>query len=174
MYDPIRTPTIFYVLLCTSVYATGCDTCNNGETFVNPRIASGFEQAEDQIYLVIEWDQGPDRASDLPEEYFSSVSLIEGGVCLESSSNEECMALYYGALYSDSYQYTVFFSESVPEIMASSSFEFKIYLPDRRQYIDCRHPGSDDSYSLLGTIFLDDTGEIIESSFIEELSLGHI
>ena len=159
------------------LYGAGCDTCNIGETFVNPRIKSGFETSEEGLlFLVIEWDEGMGKAKDLPASYFEAarVGSFQSPLCSDPEHAEYCNAIYEAVSYTEPHQFNVFFSSEVQDNFAEQSLSFAINLPDRRQFIECRHPGSDDSYSLIGSLLLDENGVIIDSSFLEDLSLGHI
>ena len=177
MDNGIRVYTMVLLMLWFCGFGVGCDTCNVGETFVNTRLLTGFENIdENKISLTITWDEGSGRAKDLPDSYFESVMMPinEEGICLDSNATEECMAIYFGAVYREHHQFQTLFSNAVPEFFASGDFSFYMYLPDRREHIECRHPGGEDGYSLKATIFLDDAGEIIDSAFVEEVHLGAI
>lgn len=138
-----------------------CDStasCTEGDNFTNLRVVDGYEQeSEESPFLRIAWDQGTGNGADLPRAYFEAAELAEG-----SDPVAESVEL------TDDREFTVRFSE-----IPSGETSFIIVLPDRRDYIECSHPGMDDRYLLHVTLQTEEGSDALESvTFEEDIDLG--
>jgi len=174
-----KPPTLLLISIA-AFYSAGCDTCNDGLTFINPTLSPEFSDAgEGLISLTIEWETGEGLAAELPDAYFEAAEFQRDessgwDICLAEDDAGLCLAAYESLDYSDTNQYTATFTESVINVFAGSDFSFSANLPDRRQHVDCRHPGADDSTTLTATVTLDEAGAIIDSTIFERVDLGPI
>jgi hypothetical protein len=134
------------------------DTCNQGMNMTNPRVVGGFDAASLSPTLVITWDTGTGRGAELPDRYFAEVTgySIEEFTATFNSSPKN-ITLTFGSLSNF--------------LAKKDRLEVTLNFPDRRGYIDCRHPASPDRYYL--NILLKFSGEeFLSAEFMQGVSLG--
>jgi hypothetical protein len=117
------------------------------------------------------WDAGDEVGSELPEAYFEAAASRQ---IQQSVENPACNSAFIGVAYLAPRQFKVIFEAAVRQNRASDTLCFMIKLGDRRDHVDCRHPGAPDRYFLSVMMTLDDEGEIIDATFNEEVQLGPI
>ena len=54
------------------------------------------------------------------------------------------------------------------------SFLLKFSLTDRRDYIECTHPGRNDVYFVTLRVYLDEVGNVLMSNFEESIAYGDL
>jgi len=123
------------------------DTCNKklGETFESLEVASaGFD--ENRNYKINISLQTLDT---LPLSYFEDVVVITHKLeykTFEVAPNSAGVLKDLQMSATD-LQLTIL-QDSLPQTGETNSLLFYLEFPDRRAYIDCMHPGSDDRYQL--------------------------
>jgi hypothetical protein len=159
-----------------AIALTGCppvgpDTCNDGVNMTNPRLVNGLEQAGGRYQVRITWDAGTGRGAELPDEYFANVYL--GG---SSGAPVEQTELIASVAQTGPRELTVVFQQAVDAdyLREHASISFRLFFPDRRGFIECRHPGSADRYVLDVLLTLDGSGVLQAAQLTEDVMLGPI
>jgi hypothetical protein len=159
------------VYLLSVIMLSGCDlfnfeeafkdTCSPGFNMTNPRVLGDFDVASLSPTLVITWDTGTERGAELPDRYFAEV---------RTSLSEDW--LVGGPTFSPSPKNITLTFKSLGDFLAKEdTLEFDLLFPDRRGYIDCRHPASPDRYGL--NVILKFSGpEFVGAEFRQFANLG--
>ncbi len=144
------TPRPLVLLGLLGLLGSGCrNTCDDGATMRNPALAGPLDTATDRN-LVIVWDTG----RELPSSYFDEV-IATPERDIESVT------------YSGERELTVTFAPgALPP-------QFTLQFPDRLGFIDCVHPGSDDTYLVHVTLQLSGS-VVVDATFREDIILGPI
>lgn len=136
---------------------SGCrDTCNDGDTFRDLQLVSGIESLDGEDVVRIGWSPGTGRGDDLPEDYFAAVEVQGVNAAMLTGENEITVVL--GDL------------EPTP----SSTMSFSLRFPDRRDYIECVHPGAPDTYYILVDLHFGPSGELTHADLTEDFRPGPI
>ena len=146
-------------LLCSGCLAE--NTCSDGATWQNPQIINGIESDENTSFVRLSWETG--RL--LPDEYFESIKVRcpDTDVCLDTPPE-----------YTTPNVLKVFLKTSELPQLYAHSFELQLEFSDRREFIDCTHPGTNDRYFVSVYIYLDEYGDIILTQFEEAISYGYL
>ncbi len=129
---------------------TGClqeDTCSGGNNMTSPVLANGIENGEAGPFLRILWEAGDSIGEMLPAAYFDRAAVSEQtdatlarDAQIQHTAERELLVRVPALTdYSRNHE------------SATISFAF----PDRRDFIECSHPGSDDRYELAMTLHFD-------------------
>jgi len=167
IHSPKLSVIVTFMLL--SILLTGClsDTCTQGATMTNPRVVDTFDASEETPKLVITWDLGTERGSELPDNYFEAVSLN----CLNSVENCPFSLLRDTSYDATSKSITVAFSELSEYLSTNNTLQFTLQFPDRVRYINCDHPGGPDTYFIKVTLNFNE-GAFVNAEFLEVKQLG--
>lgn len=166
IYLPKLSLIVAFFLLCVLLTSCFSDTCTQGATMTNPRVVDTFDASKETPKLVVTWDLGTERGSDLPDSYFEAVSL-------DCISIQNCpFSLLTNALYdATSNSITVTFLELSEYLSTNDTLEFGLVFPDREQYINCTHPGNNDTYLIQVTLNFNEA-EFVDAVFSEIKQLG--
>lgn len=158
-----------YISLLVSVaFLSSClkDTCNGplGNTFNEINLDSTYKDSTGKITL----DMRIDVLEDLPNDYFESV-ILDDSVTLAAIDE---IAITRERLM-------IGLSDMVlPETGQTNDFSLVLNFDDRRNYIDCQHPGSTDRYILnldFDLTKIDESNyEVSEFDWIELYLAGHL
>lgn len=151
----------------------GCppDTCNTGSNMSAPRLAGGLESAGEAYRVRIVWDAGTGMGAGLPDAYFAAVSLgTSAGTPILRND------LIASVELTGPRELTVTFEEALDAafLKQAGSVAFRLYFPDRREFIACQHPGSEDSYHLDVSLAFDAQGNLQGAEMAEGRRLGPI
>ena len=146
---------------------TGDDTCSTGENMTNPRVTGEPDALSDAPELRIAWDAGTGRGNELPASYFDAVSVapetdpaVVGSIAAVEHSTER--------------EITVRFQDISTLAGQPGGLALTLEFPDRREFIDCTHPGMEDRYLLDVQLTFDATGKVASSQLTERVQLGAI
>lgn len=125
------------LILVTGFYASSCikDTCNGalGNTF-NTILFDSTQTADDALTVHFKVE----TLADLPESYFTNTVASDSATTAQTAAiklNQTSLALTLSET-----------ARPLPNETRNLNFTFT--LPDRRNFIDCQHPGSADIYFL--------------------------
>lgn len=145
-------------MLVAVALLSGCrDTCNDGETFRDLRLLGGIEVLDGQDVVRIGWSPGSGRGDDLPEGYFAAVEVQGADSAMLTGENEITVVL-----------------DSLEQPVPSSTMSFSLVFPDRRDHIECVHPGAPDTYYILVDLHFGPSGELTHADLIEDFRPGPI
>lgn len=135
---------------------TPVDTCNDGDTFQELHIVNGLETIDGKGAVRIGWGLGAGRARELPPDYFAAVTVTEGAATATLTGQHEI---------------TVVLDDL--EVPPPSPVSFSLAFPDRRDYIDCIHPASPDTYLLHVDLHFDAAGALTHAELTEDFQPGY-
>lgn len=156
---------------CALLFGSGCiffpDTCNDGFNMTDPRVENGVESDATGLFVRIAWDEGTGTGGELPSSYFAAAVLEPFN---EPDPLAESVDLTAAR------ELTVRFDSGVTAqtFADANSTSFSLTFPDRRDFIDCMHPGSQDQYLLNVTLNFDDAGDIQTTLFEQRFIPGPI
>lgn len=143
---------------------TGCaDTCNRGDAFSEPRLVDGVERGLDSSFVRITWDVGTRVGAELGDDYFAAVTVGEGsdeGGCVVEAARYEAPR----TLIVDLCDRTV--------AAEGETWTFSLMFPDRRDFVECTHPGQSDQTALAVALTFDSSGALVSTDFDEQLIAG--
>lgn len=156
------------VLLLPLLAGCPADTCTPGDNMTNPRLVNGLETVNDQRQIRISWDPGTGAGETLPDAYFAAVNLGESaGLPLTQT------ALIRSVQLTSPRELTVIFQDPFNPASAGDVI-FRLYFPDRRDYVSCSHPGDADRYYLDVTLSFDPAGNLNASTLQEGIIRGEL
>ena len=166
-----RRPSIMLALLLAAS-AWGCssddaDTCTQGDTMSEPR-AADLDAGADAPELVLSWDRGTGRASELPSRYFDAVTLAPA-----PETSATVLPLITSVEHSAEREITVTFAPLTEYLMSASQLDFTLVFPDRESFIDCNHRGMADRY-LLDVALTFEAGSYSGAELSQRVVLGAI
>jgi len=153
-----------------AVLIPGCppDTCTQGDNMTDPRLVNDLEPANGASQVRITWDPGTGVGADLPDAYFSAVNLGESAGTPITQSD-----LIRSVQLTASRELTVTFQDTfVPATVGMANF--RLFFPDRRDFITCSHPGDTDRYFLDVTLELTPEGTVRNAALEQGKQLGEI
>lgn len=157
---------LIFVSSFAIIILPGCnsstDTCNQGDNMVNPRLVNGLEVTDSGHIVRITWDPGTEKGSFLPTAYFEAVRI------------EDKQGIVESVKLTNNYEITVKFRELASYLQREKVLDLSLVFPDRRQYIDCRHPGMSDIYYLSMSLYFTDEGALDTVTFKQSVSLGPV
>lgn len=147
--------------LCIIVLLWGCkDTCNTkyGKTFNSVLIDEAMYDGGG-VDVVMSFNTS--TLDGLPSEYFDEANLYA------NAAYE--LALDIDSVYTSNTTLKLTLNSSfVPSVNNSTDLSYVIIFNDRRSYLDCKHPGQNDSYQLnLGFTLKNIGGNQFELSNLE-------
>lgn len=131
---------ITIILIVSSTLYSCTDSCNKklGDTFNSIEVSSSTLNTTNQKVEIV-FNMG--TLSDLPEKYY-----IDGTFYDPKTSIGETQV---DSSYITSNKIEMIIAENqVPTLNTSKSYSYQIHFGDRKDYIDCKHPGMSDSYLL--------------------------
>lgn len=132
------------------------DTCTVGDNLTNPAVV-----VLNSLDLLIQWDDGTGMGADLPDGYFEAVTVDpESDDFIETSVD----TIAYVSPHKLRIAFTAF-----PAGVGSLILDF----PDRRNFVDCTHPGMDDVYRLHVNMTFTGGG-FTDVTFAQSIVLGDI
>jgi hypothetical protein len=152
----------------------GADTCGGGDNMSSPAVT--LEQDPQGNFLRLRWDRGTGRGAELPPAYFAGVTLADpsrfdsGTVAasVHASQDREIMVrlaaldtLWAGA-------------DGGAPSGAPVTMTVQLEFPDRKQFIDCSHPGMTDIYWLRMVLTFAPPGVLQSKTLSQGVSLGAI
>ena len=116
----------------------GRDTCNQkiGDTFNSIEKPEILSTNDSNLVL---FDLSISTNSSLPTEYFEAGTLFN---IQDTASKVDSISI------SNSFIKFFIVQVDLPTIENTKSVSYTLFFPDRRDYIDCVHPGSSDAYEL--------------------------
>ncbi len=147
---------IFVSLIILSFITSCRDTCNKkyGNTFENVSFNSITYNTSDAELLL---NLNCQTLNELPEIYFQTYEVILDSNSISTDSSSVTKNTI-----------SLMFSESkLPQVSKSVEINVNFQFEDRRNYLDCKHPGMNDSYilELKGIINREETNTFSLSSF---------
>ena len=132
----------------------------------NPRVVGQMDAFSTTPELRFTWDIGTLRGADLPDSYFEQVFISR------YSKDENGIPFAQDATFTpDPKEIRVRFYELTPYLATADTIEIQLVFPDRRDFINCRHPASDDTYFLDINLQFDATG-FTGADFNEHVAFG--
>lgn len=158
------------VLLVATLLA-GCgflfqDTCSGGQNMTEPYVAEPFDAFAPAPELAIGWSLGTGPGAYLPETYFEAVHFAYG------AHEPDVAALLLDVRHDAPGRIVVTFAPLADYLASSTGLAFDLEFPDRRRYISCRHPASDDRYLLRVDLGFGAGGTVESVTFEERVILG--
>lgn len=148
--------TLAILIASASMMVSCTDTCNKklGDTFTSVDVSNtNLDINTQNVSLVF----NTNTLSDLPEMYFLDGRLYEDVALVDSSKVD--------TFYATSNKIEIVLKSSeAPELSESKSYKYQMHFGDRRNYIDCKHPGMADSYQLDLIFDLTNSNSIFEIS----------
>lgn len=140
---------VFSFATCTK------DTCNDEPAF--REMAVVMRDSTQSIWLVdLAWVKG----KDLPKAYFEQIHLITGDISHDGSSWKNDFAKVDNTLISSDTSMQITFHRDLI-VSPLDTLDLHYQFSDRRNFINCEHPGSNDSYFLdIQLLFFDNAGEV--------------
>ncbi len=143
----------FLVFCCTCLLLNSCgeDTCNEkyGDTFLAIEADTVFKDAAQSVQISLDTEV----LAVLPESYFSAFDVVERTKDLYGKDWNNSWQLIDTLIVNTESITLTLKSEAVPAKNEVLPLGIHLGFPDRREYIDCDHPGSNDGYFL--DIYLD-------------------
>jgi len=133
----------------------------------DPRIGGPFDTLTAAPGLLIVWDIGTERGAELPDSYFTAVTVAY-------ETDDAIEVLIDSVVYTNQREITVTFFDLTTHLASNTLLDFTLVFPDRNAYIDCTHPGSADRYLLDASLVFDASANLISSAFTERKQLGPI
>lgn len=120
----------------------GPDTCSGGVNMTDPTLSMPFDPEGQPTDLVFEWQEGTDNGALLPPEYFEQVAI-------DPFTDQEVVAALVQELGAiDDRQIRVRFGDLTDYRALNDGLTLVLLFPDRRDFIECTHPGMEDRYLL--------------------------
>lgn len=151
----------FISLGCTS------NPCGGGENMTNPRLQRGFQDIGRALILNIAWDRGTEKGALLPDAYFQSPQVE----CTLGGTHQNPCPLVSEVKLIKSRVWQVAFDKKKLQPYYGQSISLGFNLPDRRDHIECSHPGMEDSYALRIELSIDKEGAT-SAQFKQEFRAG--
>jgi len=145
----------------------GEDNCNDGDAMSAPMVAQDFDATATAPMLTVTWSPGTGRGAELPPLYFDQVM-----VALETDA--VVRGLISGVTHTAEREIVVTFNDLTSFLMSQSELKLTLELPDRRQFIDCEHPGMADRYLLDVQLSFDSSGAVTDQELTQRTQLGAI
>jgi hypothetical protein len=132
----------------------------------SPRVEGAFDTSADEPVLRIVWDRGTGDAQALPASYFDAPEV--------DSSELQVRTVLKGVVdHPTDRELDVHFGPLKDFLANNSQLSFFLAFPDRRGFIECGHPGTDDSYYLNVTLTFS-SGALANSELHESIARGGI
>lgn len=141
------------------------DNCGGGANMTDPTLGSAFDPDGVPADLLIEWAEGTGRGAELPPDYFEQVFIAPSAEPLVVESIQEASVVAQR-------QIRVRFDDLSELRATQNGMSFSLGFPDRRDYIDCSHPGMADQHLL--DIDIDWSGTPVTVEMTERVVLGPI
>ncbi|MBX2926818.1 MAG: hypothetical protein KF852_03185 [Saprospiraceae bacterium] len=161
---------LLYLAICPFSACTK-DTCNGEPTFRDMTVNT-LDSTQTTLSVELQWGKG----KDLPKAYFEQIHLITGSVGHDFSNWKNDFVRVNNTLIQTDTSLRIVLHRNLINI-PRDTVDLHYQLPDRRGFVDCDHPGSNDSYFLdLQLLFSTETGRISASllTWRETLQKGPI
>lgn len=162
-----RSPALSLALvLACALLGSACeqDTCSKGLTMPSPSLGELLESEPNTTTMKLRWAAPSETAASLPQHYFDPVlprcvplKDTENGA-LWDAAREQCPM--GSAKLSGERELTLNARTDQLQALRGQSFRVWLELPDRRDFVDCKHPRPGDSYVIDLRISVDEQGMI--------------
>ncbi len=134
--------------------------CDEGWTMTSARLVGAPEQNGANTNVHLAWDRGEGDAADLPASYYQKAALKEGTIAvgIETTGERKMVVSLAGA----------------PSAHAGKTETFTLLFPDRRDFISCKHPATDDIYRVTVTITFSSDAASATAVFEESVAYAPI
>jgi hypothetical protein len=166
-------PTRWLLAIALLTLALGCsdgpgeDSCNGGDAMSTPLVAQDFDATAAAPTLSLTWSAGTGRGAQLPASYFDDVMVAP-------ETDAVVRGLITGVTHTAAREIVVTFIDLSNFLTSQSQLSFTLQFPDRRQFIDCQHPGMADRYLLEVTLSFDSNGALTDQQLTQRAELGDI